>query len=79
MGVFTDGDLRRAVKHEKLADETIAQLMGKNPKTLREETLLQEAVNIMHVSKIDNLVVVDKFNKPLGIIDIQDLLQDGLI
>ena len=79
VGVFTDGDLRRAVEHEKLAEETMDQLMGKNPKTLTEETLLQEAIDIMHESKLDNLVVVDSKNRPVGIIDIQDLLQDGLI
>ena len=79
VGVFTDGDLRRAVEHEKLAEETMDQLMGKNPKTLTEETLLQEAIDIMHESKLDNLVVVDPKNRPVGIIDIQDLLQDGLI
>ena len=78
-GVITDGDLRRAVEHEKLAEERMDQLMGKNPRTLTEETLLQEAIDIMHESKLDNLVVVDSKNRPVGIIDIQDLLQDGLI
>ena len=79
VGVFTDGDLRRAVQHDNLIHEKIQDLMGTNPRSVNEETLLQEAINIMHETKVDNLVVVDQVNRPIGIIDVQDLLEDGLI
>ena len=52
--------------------------MVKNPKTVNQETILQEAVDTMYEGKIDNLIVVDQKNRPVGVIDVQDLLEDGL-
>jgi CBS domain-containing protein len=79
IGILTDGDLRRAVDHAKLGDEPVNQLMSRAPKVVPEDTILSEVVDTMRRAQVDNLVVVDDHGKPVGMIDIQDLLRDGLI
>ncbi len=79
-GVFTDGDLRRWLeKEEDILDKKIKEVMTANPKVISEGKLAVEAGKIMQEYKIDELIVVDKNNRPLGLVDIQDLLKVGLI
>jgi transaldolase len=78
-GILTDGDLRRAIDRKNLAHEKVTVLMSRNPRYVSDETLLQDAVDLMRKTRVDNLVVVDASAKPIGMIDIQDLLSDGLI
>jgi transaldolase len=79
IGILTDGDLRRVIDHEDLAHEKVTQLMSRKPRRVTEDTLLQDALDILRDAQIDNLVVVDSETKPVGMIDVQDLLRDGLI
>jgi len=78
IGILTDGDLRRAIDRKDLAYEKVVRLMSENPKCVPEETLLQDAVEFLRKAQVDNLVVVDVEEKPVGMIDVQDLLRDGL-
>ena len=48
--------------------------MTHNPKTLSTEAIGQEAIKIMSEFKIDQLIIVDTNNIPVGLIDIQDLV-----
>ncbi len=79
IGILTDGDLRRAVDHATLGNEPVRQLMSRSPKAVPEDTILSEVVDLMRRTQLDNLVVVDAHGRPVGMIDIQDLLRDGLI
>ena len=79
VGILTDGDLRRSIKTPDLAHQVVADLMTKTPQCVSGSALLQEAVSLMQTHKFDNLVVVDSQNTPIGMIDIQDLLKDGII
>jgi transaldolase len=79
VGVFTDGDLRRSVDRKNLAQEKVSVLMSHNPKCLPKDTLLQDAVTFLHDTRVDSVVVVDDEQRPVGIIDVQDLLREGLI
>ncbi len=79
IGILTDGDLRRVIDHKDLAHEKVACLMTEKPRYVPEETLLQEALELMRQIQVDNLVVVDAGTKPVGMIDVQDLLRDRLI
>ncbi len=79
IGILTDGDLRRAVDHAQLGSEPVDQLMSRAPKAVPEDTILSEVVDTMRGAQVDNLVVVDGQGRPVGMIDIQDLLRDGLI
>lgn len=76
-GLFTDGDLRRHVKSEgaaflqkKMADADFS----KSPVTIDSNALLNDAVKIFREKQIDNIVVTDQ-SKPVGIVDIQDIVK----
>ncbi len=75
-GIITDGDLRRCLS-PKILDEQAFNLMTKNPKTISKDALASEALKIMHDKKITNLFVVEN-QKPVGVIHIHDLLNNGV-
>lgn len=78
-GFFTDGDLRRRLgRRQDFLKGAIKEVMTRNPKTIRKDSLAAEAYNILKVNKIDQLPVVDKKGIPVGILDVQDLLEVGL-
>ena len=49
-----------------------------HPITINADALIYEAVNLFNTHQIDNIVVLDN-NVPAGILDIQDLVQLGLL
>ena len=75
-GLFTDGDLRRMLSEEDGAalDKPVAKVMTRNPKRIREDRLAGEAMSIMQKHRIDELPVVDENDRPVGLIDVQDLV-----
>ncbi|RDI48784.1 KpsF/GutQ family sugar-phosphate isomerase [Aquicella lusitana] len=80
IGIFTDGDVRRAFdKNADIHNTQIQQVMSRNPKTITRHFLAAEALNIMETYKITSLVVVDEQNKPDGIIHIHDILRAGVV
>lgn len=80
VGIFTDGDLRRALDRNIDIHQTQIQgIMSKNPKTISSNMLAAEALNIMESFKITSLVVVNEGAKPVGIIHIHDILRAGVI
>jgi len=79
-GIFTDGDLRRTLDrtidiHSALIDD----VMTPHGKTARPEMLAAEALKIMEDHKIGALVVVDKDDRPVGALNMHDLLRAGVI
>ncbi len=80
VGIFTDGDLRRQIELDpNLTKKKIKEVMTKNPRVITKDKLAAEAMHIMQEKKIDEMPVVDEKNKPVGLIDVQDLLMAGLI
>ncbi len=79
-GVFTDGDLRRALeKNIDIHTTKVAKIMNVTYKTIVSGTLAIEALEIMEQFKITALVVIDKHDNIAGIIHMHDLLQSGII
>lgn len=79
VGIFTDGDLRRALSHPLDVHETpIRQLMSIHPKTITANTLAVNALELMEIHQITSLVVIDIANKPIGIIHIHDIFKAGV-
>ena len=79
-GLFTDGDLRRALEHAlDLQQAKIADLMTKNPKTIRADELAVAAVEKMDTLKINGLLVVDADNTLVGALNMHDLLKAGVV
>jgi arabinose-5-phosphate isomerase len=80
IGIFTDGDLRRHLKTDNnLVSKKVKEVMTENPITISKDKLAQEALSILRQKKIDEVPVVDKNNKPVGMLDVQDLLKAGLV
>ncbi len=81
LGIFTDGDLRRAVQqHENLLNIEIDDLMTRNPVVIHDSRMAAEALNLMEnrPSQIGVLPVLDGGEKVVGIIRLHDLVQAGL-
>lgn len=74
-GIFTDGDLRRLVErgHQDFS-APVSTVMGRNPRTCSPEDLVQDAAARMREVRIDQLPVVDERGRPVGMLDVQDLL-----
>ncbi|TAK77515.1 MAG: KpsF/GutQ family sugar-phosphate isomerase [Gammaproteobacteria bacterium] len=80
IGVFTDGDVRRAFDQNVDINQTqIHQVMSTHPKTIAPDTLAAEALAIMETHKITSLVATDEKHQPIGIIHIHDILKAGVI
>jgi len=80
VGIFTDGDLRRAFDRElDLRSANISQLMSKSPRTAQPAMLAAEVLHLMQTHKINALVVVDSDGRPLGALNMHDLLRAGVI
>ena len=81
LGIFTDGDLRRHLRlnGEKILNEPIEKLATFKPFVIEDEKFAAEAVHVLKTKKIDELPVVDKKGRAVGLLDVQDLLKAGLI
>lgn len=79
-GIFTDGDLRRHLEIDpNLAVRKVRDVMTKNPTTVKPQMLAAEAMRIIREKKIDEVPVVDENKRPVGLLDVQDLLKAGLV
>ena len=76
MGVFTDGDLRRAFANPD-PDAKACDLMTANPKTVTRATLATEALRIMNENVITTLFAIED-DRPVGILHIHDCLRAGI-
>ncbi|MBN2590604.1 MAG: KpsF/GutQ family sugar-phosphate isomerase [Sedimentisphaerales bacterium] len=76
VGIITDGDLRRLItKHKnKFFKLKVGEVMTPNCKRIRIDALAAEATAIFHKYRIDELPVVDAEDRPVGMIDVQDIV-----
>lgn len=80
MGIFTDGDVRRAFdRHADIQTTKVQDVMTKNPKTIKSDMLAAEALHLMESFKITSLVITNPDQQPAGIIHIHDILRAGVI
>ena len=79
-GIFTDGDLRRALdRGVDVRQAIIDEVMTVHGKTARADMLAAEALKIMEDHKISSLVVVDDAEQPVGALNMHDLLRAGVM
>jgi signal-transduction protein with cAMP-binding, CBS, and nucleotidyltransferase domain len=81
-GVFTDGDLRRKLQADGrgILDKPLATIgFSKSPHTIDRDSLLNDAVKVFKKAEVDSIVVVDGAKKPVGVLDVQDLIKLGLL
>jgi len=80
VGIFTDGDLRRHLEIDPdLPKRAIGRVMTRNPLVVRRDRLAAEALHLLEERKIDEVPVVDDRGRPVGLLDVQDLLRAGIV
>ena len=80
LGVFTDGDLRRALDDgADVHSTTMREVMHENPKTTPADILAAEAVVTLEDNKITSLLVADSGNRLIGALNIHDLFRAGIM
>jgi arabinose-5-phosphate isomerase len=80
VGIFTDGDLRRLVQRGEVDfTRPVSSVMGKSPRTVGADDLAQTAAEILRNTQVDQLPVVDGDGRPVGLLDVQDLLAARLL
>ncbi len=75
VGIFTDGDLRRLAERRELDfSAPVGTVMSKRPRCISPDDLVLSAASVMREGKFDQLPVVDVKGRPIGLIDVQDVL-----
>jgi arabinose-5-phosphate isomerase len=79
-GIFTDGDLRRLILRDaKELAKPIESVMTRNPRSIASSSLVRDAVRMFRECRQDEIPVVDPAGKPIGILDVQDLVAMRLV
>ena len=80
LGIFTDGDLRRALDAgTDIRKTSMHEIMHTKCKTIAADVLAAEAVNLMEENKITALLVADEDNRLAGALNIHDLFRAGIM
>jgi len=80
LGIFTDGDLRRALDAEVDVQKTkMSEIMHERCKTTSSDVLAAETVHLMEENKITSLLVADDENHLLGALNVHDLFRAGIM
>jgi len=80
IGIFTDGDLRRLVQSGEVDfTRPVSAVMGKSPRVVGPDDLAIAAAAMLRDIQVDQLPVVDADGRPVGLLDIQDLLAARLL
>ena len=79
-GIFTDGDLRRLLEGGDFSrlELPIDHVMATEPKVLRPTDLAVDAHRLLRENRIDNAPVIDDERRPVGLLDVQDLIEVGI-
>ncbi len=79
-GIITDGDIRRMLqKTDRIGGIVAADIMTRNPKTVKENVLAAEALKIMKKNNINQLIVLNDQNQYTGIIHLHEILKEGIL
>ncbi|KJD35900.1 D-arabinose 5-phosphate isomerase [Tamlana sedimentorum] len=79
IGIITDGDLRRMLsKTDDFSMLTAKDIMGKSPKTINIDAMAVDALEVMEINDITQLLVEEN-GKYAGIVHLHDLIKEGII
>jgi len=77
-GIITDGDLRRHYANMNPHDP-VSSIMTRNPISIHKDDLAAKGLNILSQKKITSLFVLDDAAKPVGLLHVHNLLEEGVI
>ena len=79
-GVFTDGDLRRAIDNDKnIKSILLSEVTKSGCKSIHQDALAAEALKIIEDLKITTLVIENSDHEPVGILHLHDILKAGVV
>ena len=75
-GLFTDSDLARLIeqRNSEALDALISEVMAKSPATVQSGDRMSAAIEILTARKFSELPVIDSQGRPLGMIDVTDVV-----
>lgn len=80
LGVFTDGDLRRALdRNGDLQGVSVDEVMTRSPRTIGAQRLAAEAAQVLEGHRINGLLVLDENGRLVGALNMHDLLRAGVV
>ena len=80
LGIFTHGDFGRHFRqHQDLLERPVSEFMTRRPITIGADKLAVEVLHLFEQHRIDDLVVLDEANRPIGVVDSQDLARFKLV
>jgi len=80
IGMFTDGDLRRQLsKKINYEKQSVKEIMNKNPKTIFDDQIIIDAINLMESNKINGILVINREFKLVGAFNMHDLFKAKVI
>lgn len=80
VGIFTDGDLRRALDINTDIHQTpVHKVMTHSPKVIKSGMLAHEALLLMEKNKITALIITNEINHPIGVVHLHDILRAGVM
>lgn len=79
-GIFTDSDFRRLIlKDPGGLERPITQVMKREPRSLGDTALVRDAAHLLQELRLDEIPVVDHQGRPVGLLDVQDLVAMKLV
>lgn len=79
VGIITDGDIRRMLHREvPFQNLTAYDIMSRNPRTINADILVADALDVMRVNNITQMLVMDE-GRYVGVIHLHDILKEGII
>lgn len=80
VGILTDGDLRRAIERKAdLYGEVVDRIMTANPKWIKKDILLVDALQELKENRLNNFPVVDEHNVVIGMLTWQMIVREGVV
>ena len=76
VGLFTDSDLAKLfeTRSDAAFDMPVSRVMTKSPVTTTATAKLTDAIDLLRAKKISELPVVDELGRPVGMLDITDVI-----
>lgn len=80
LGIFTDGDLRRLIEQgQDLRGLLVSEVMNRQPKCMAPEKLAVEAVRMMELTHINQVLVTNEHNQVVGALNFHDLIDAKVV
>ena len=78
-GIYTDGDLRRTLNRGLDLEAAVTEVMTREPRVTTPDTLAAEVVNMMQQKSFNSIIAVNPDHRPVGALNMHDLLKAGLL